>query len=567
MKKPTNLVYGLEEWPPIAVSLLNGIQLVALIAINIIYPVIIFRLASTPTESMKNLLAIGMIVLAVTTFIQIHRLGPMGSGYMCPSTFTATFLGPSTMAVSAGGLPLVFGMTAFAGAFEAVVAPLLTRLRPIFPSEISGLVIFMIGVSGGTIALRNVFGPTARPMAVEEWIVGAITLASIIVLNVWGKNVWRMLCALIGLVIGYLSAFAFGLFDESEVQFVQGLAWVGIPKFELPSLSFDWELALPFAIGGMAAAMKAAGTITVCERVNDADWLRPDMKMITRGVLADGAGNLLAGLLGSVGINTSTPAVGVASVTGVVSRSVGYAVSVVFLVATFLPKLPALFSLMPRAIVLAALLFAVTSIIINGLQVMMSRLLDARRTLVLGLSIIAGISVEVFPGISASMPHPLTAIAGSSLVFATVIALFLNAIFRFGIRRRTSLLVARDKVDAKAIEAFLTRQCQAWGAPLDVASRAIFGALQLVDAVSETGCWTQGGMTLTAGFDEFNFDLEAAYPGEPFASPEKRPTMEEVRDNPDGVRLLAGFMLRRNADQIVTSTRDGLAVVKFRFNG
>jgi hypothetical protein len=43
--------------------------------------------------------------------------------------------------------------------------------------------------------------------------------------------------------------------------------------------------------------------------------------------------------------------------------------------------------------------------------------------------------------------------------------------------------------------------------------------------------------------------------------------MEEVRDSPDGVRLLAGFMLRRNADQIVTNTRDGLAVVKFRFNG
>ena len=566
MKKPTNLVYGLEEWPPIAVSLFNGIQLTALIAINIIYPVIIFRLASTPTESMENLLAIGMIVLAVTTFIQIRRLGPIGSGYMCPSTFTATFLGPSTMAVSAGGLPLVFGMTAFAGAFEAAVAPLLNRLRPIFPSEISGLVIFMIGVSSGSIALRNVFGPTARPMAVEEWIVGAITLASVIALNVWGKNVWRMLCALIGLVIGYLAAFAFGLFNESEVQFVRGLAWVGVPKFEMPSLSFDWELALPFAIAAMAAAMKAAGTITVCERVNDADWLRPDMKMITRGVLADGAGNLLAGLLGSVGINTSTPAVGVASVTGVVSRSVGYAVSVAFLAAAFLPKLPALFSLMPRAIVLAALLFAVTSIIMNGLQVMMSRLLDARRTLVLGLSIIAGIAVEIFPGISASMPHPLTAIAGSSLVFATVIALFLNAIFRFGIRRRTRLLIARNKVDAKAIEAFLTRQCQAWGAPLDVASRAVFGALQLVDAAAEMG-WSQGGMTLTASFDEFNLDLEAAYPGEPLAFPEKRPSMEEVRDNPDGVRLLAGFMLRRNADQIVTNTRDGLAVVKFRFNG
>jgi hypothetical protein len=48
--------------------------------------------------------------------------------------------------------------------------------------------------------------------------------------------------------------------------------------------------------------------------------------------------------------------------------------------------------------------------------------------------------------------------------------------------------------------------------------------------------WSQGAMTLTASFDEFNLDLEAAYPGEPLAFPNKRPSMEEVRDNPDGVR-------------------------------
>lgn len=565
MKKPIDLVYGLEDRPPPLISLFNGVQLVALIAINLVYPILIFRAAGASFETVENLLAIGMIVLAIGTVLQVGRFGPVGSGYMCPSTFTATYLGPSTAAAMTGGLPLLFGMTVFAGAFEALVAPLLNRLRSIFPPEISGLVIFMIGISGGVVGIRAIFGPNVEPMTQQEWIAGAVTLASIVALNVWGKGVWRMLCALIGLSVGYIAALLFGLFDDAHLQFLKDASWVGVPNLSVPNLSFSLDLALPFAIASLAAAMKAAGTIAVCERVNDADWVRPDMKVATRGVLADGLGSIFAGLLGAVGINTSTPAVGIAAAIGVVSRYVGYACAAVFLACAFLPKIPALFAMMPRAVIVAALLFAVTSIIVNGLQVMMSRMLDARRTLVLGLSIVAGVAVEVFPAISSKTPAALSAITGSSLVFATVIALVLNAIFRLGIRRAKSLTIERDRRDAKTIEDFLLQQCRAWGARPDVATRATFGALQLVDAAAEHG-WSEGPMTLTASFDEFNLDLEAAYPGMPLVFPNTRPSKEDLREDPDSVRLLAGFMLRRNADRTDVMSRDGKAVVKFHFD-
>src|SRR5438270_599009 len=81
--------------------------------------------------------------------------------------------------------------------------PLVNRLRPIFPPEISGLVIFMIGLSGGIAGLRSLLAIGAAPVSPSEWWVAGITLASMIALNVWGKGTARMLCALIGLVIGY----------------------------------------------------------------------------------------------------------------------------------------------------------------------------------------------------------------------------------------------------------------------------------------------------------------------------------------------------------------------------
>jgi NCS2 family nucleobase:cation symporter-2 len=455
MRRPANIVYGLDDSPPLHVSALNGVQYVGLIAINLVYALLVFRLAGTPVQLVGSLLAIGMLVLGVGTFLQALRLGPVGSGYMCPATFTATYLGPSLLAVQVGGLPLLFGMTVFAGLLEVVLAPLLNRLRPIFPPEVSGLVIFVIGLSGGIAGLRAMLGERAAPVSTEEWWVAGLTLATMIVLNVWGKGMARMLCALIGLVIGYVAAGFAGLLAAGNILTIAEASWIGIPSFGHLSWSFDVSMVVPFAIAAVAAAMKAVGTIAVCQRMNDADWVRPDMRSITRGVLADGASTVAAGVAGALGTNTSTPAVGLAAATGVASRTVAYAVGALFLLLGLFPKLTALLAVMPRPVVVAALLFAVTFIMINGLQVMSSRMLDARRTLVVGLAIVAGTAVEVFPGLSATAPEGAKPLIGSSLVFSTVVALLLNMLFRIGVKQTAAFKVESAPVQAEKLEQFM----------------------------------------------------------------------------------------------------------------
>ena len=107
MRRPANIVYGLDDSPPLHVTVFNGVQYVGLIAINLVYALLVFRLAGTPVQLVGSLLAIGMLVLGVGTFLQVLRLGPVGSGYMCPATFTATYLGPSLLAVLLVGLLLL----------------------------------------------------------------------------------------------------------------------------------------------------------------------------------------------------------------------------------------------------------------------------------------------------------------------------------------------------------------------------------------------------------------------------------------------------------------------------
>src|SRR5262249_20670871 len=133
-----------------------------------------------PMQVVSDLLATGILVLGVATFLQALRLGPIGSGYMCPATFTATYLTPSLLAGKLGGLPLVFGMTILAGVLEAAIAPLLKRLRPMFPPEVSGLVILMIGLSAGIAGLRSLLGVGAPAVSEAEWWVAGVTLATMV---------------------------------------------------------------------------------------------------------------------------------------------------------------------------------------------------------------------------------------------------------------------------------------------------------------------------------------------------------------------------------------------------
>ncbi|HMH19045.1 MAG TPA: solute carrier family 23 protein [Burkholderiales bacterium] len=565
MRRPANLVYTLDDIPPLHVTAFNAIQHVGLIAINLVYPLLVFHLVDTPLPMVANLLAVGMIVLGAATLLQVMRLGPIGSGFLCPATFSAAYLSPSLLAAKAGGLPLLFGMTLFAGLLEVALSRALHRLRAVFPAELSGVVIFMIGLSGGAAGLRSLLAADAAPVSAAEWQVAAFTLAVMVGLNVWGKGLLRMLCALIGLAAGYAAAAFAGLFGNGQLNGMDNMPWVAAPGFGHLSWSFELVMAVPFAIACVAATMKALGTITVCQRMVDADWVRPDMRSATRGVLADGISTALAGLLNAVGTNTSTPSVGLASATGVASRRVGIVIGLLFLALGLLPKLTTLLALMPRSVMVAALLFSICFILINGVQVMTSRLLDSRKTLVIGLALIAGSSVEIFPVIAAHAGASWRPMIGSSLVFATLVGFTLNLLFRIGVKQTVALTIEPARIDAQQVDDFLRQQGGRWGARPDVIGRAIFAANQLVEAVTEN-CWKSGPLTLQASFDEFNLDVRLSYRGEPLEFPDRRPTDQEIRETDEGMRRLAGFMLRHNADRMRSEAQGDVATVHFHFD-
>jgi xanthine permease XanP len=566
LKKPPHIAYAVEDRPPLAVTVLSGLQHVGIIAIALVYPLILSREAGLSLDQTASVLAATMLILGLGAVLQSLPRGALGAGYLCPPVCTAAYLGPSLLAVKTGGISLAFGMLAFGGVVEAALSRLLRPLRPYLPPEISGLVVVLIAVALGSLAFRSLLGiGMPQPEHLPHFLVAAVTLGTMVGLSVWSRGLPRIFCALIGMAVGYAAAVANGALTAADLRTVQAAPLVSPPGFAAHGWSWHASLAVPFAIAALANCVRTIGDVTICQKINDADWVRPDMRSISGGALANGVSNILGGMFGAHGVSTYTSSVGLAAATGVTSRQVGYAIGGIFIVLAFMPKASAVFLVMPAPVIGAATLFTSAIIFINGLQIITSRLLDARRTFVIGLAFMAAMAIELYPSFFGGLPAATNVFFGSSLVLGTVTALVLNLVFRLGVRRTQKLVVDPRRVDPAAIEAFMEVHGAAWGARRDVIDRAGFDLAQSIETIVDSGVAT-GPLEIEASFDEFSLDLRVSYDGPPLELPEVRPSNEEIMASEEGARRLAGFMLRRHADRVQAAHKAGRSTILFHFD-
>ena len=149
--KPADLVYGVDDVPPRYVVVFSGLQHVGLVTIFLLFPLLVLKESGISDTLSANVLGLAVMALGVAAILQSLPRGPIGSGYLCPANYSAIYLAPALAATKLGGLPLLFGMTMFAGAIEAGLSPVLRRIRPFFPPELSGLVIFFVGTTVGLV--------------------------------------------------------------------------------------------------------------------------------------------------------------------------------------------------------------------------------------------------------------------------------------------------------------------------------------------------------------------------------------------------------------------------------
>jgi len=198
---------------------------------------------------------------------------------------------------------LVLGMTALSGIFEMAISRVVQRMRKVFTPEVMGLVVAMVGISVIPVAVRNFFGITeSRPdINPQVLMVSIVTLGAMAAITVWSKGKLRLFSVIIGMVTGYIVSFLAGLLPAAHVQQIFSKPLLALPDITLLRWSFHASLILPFAIASLCASVKTIGNLTTCQKINDADWKRPEMPGIRDGLLADGLGMSISGLIGGMG--------------------------------------------------------------------------------------------------------------------------------------------------------------------------------------------------------------------------------------------------------------------------
>jgi len=555
-KRPADLVYGLDDTPPPTALVLLGLQHVSIACVSLLIPLMVAKAAGLPAEALPSLISFSMIAIAVTTFLQAYRFKGLGAGYLIPGYCTSNYLSASIAAAQVGGMPLVYGMTLVSGVFELAVSRLLIRLRPYFPPEISGLAVTILGIELGVIAFRNIMGfHHAQGASLTGILIGFATFGLTFILNIYGTGAVRLFCSLIGVAVGYVAAVAAGLMSEQSANLLSAAPVIDLPQITHIGFSFDPAMLVVFVLASLASMLKTMGSVTTCQKINDAAWVRPDMPEIQRGVAADGVSTMLAGFMGSTGQNPSTSNISISSATGATSRRIALPIIIWLLVMACSPKLASVFVVMPEPVIGGALLFAACFILVSGLQIVTSRMLDIRRTAVIGLALILAISRYAFADEFKAMPAAVQPFVTSALSIGVFTAIVLNLILRIGVHKRSELVFLLDNDASTKMADFMEKYGGTWGARAPVVQTAVHSLVELSDAL-RIFADAQSQVSLNARFDEFSIDLSLSYQGKPINFPGAAPTPQEMMDNPDRTTDLRLLLLTRLADKVrITSDK------------
>ena len=508
--------YEPDERPPHLLAAGLGFQYAMLAVAGIVLtPTIMIKVAGGSDAYLTWAVFAALVISGVTTAIQAVRIGRLGAGYILLMGSTSAFLAICVSALERGGPGLLASLIVISSLFQFALAAKLALFRRIFTPTVAGTVLMLIPVTVAPLILGRLtdvpegVAPAAAPVT------AGVTLVVMVALALRTAGAWRLWAPVIGLGVGSLTGgLAFGIYDTTHVL---EAGWTGLPAVAWPGfdLSFGpdfWALLPAFVLVTFVGALDTIGDSIAIQQVS---WRRPraiDFRAIQGALTADGLGNLLSGIAGTVPNTTYGLSISVAELTGVTARSVGVCVGAIFIVLAFLPKFVAVIVAIPGPAVAAYFIVLVAILFTLGMKILLHDGLDYRKGFVAGLAFWMGVAFQldwIFPEY---FQGPWSELLGNGMTVGgfTVIFLLLFVEFTSSRRRRirTGLNVeAYPKIDAFLTE-FATRR--RWNEEMTARIRAVGEETLLTLIRREEAGTAHGGrrLLLIARSDGDAADLE-----------------------------------------------------------
>ena len=384
-KRPTYLQFANDETPPPLSTAILAFQHSAIVLINLVYVVIITKALNLSAADQFAMLSTTLLVCGLATLLQarfgsklliVFHPNPIYIPLIIAAGLTEGPAGIAVLLLSAGVVQFVFGS-------------LVRRLRVFFPPEVCGVVVIMLGVSLLPGTLRGIVTQSVDKtfMHVESagLITALVTLAVASAGSVWLRGMARFFSLLLGCVAGMIVAYALGIWQFGETSTALDVPAFALPSIHLPGFTFSIGLVYLAVVAALVNVVDELGVLIGTERLDDAEWRRPDFRKMSLGLQASGLFTAISGALGGAAMGMSSANLSLAYATGVTSRAVAMAAGAILIGVAFVPLALKNVLSLPDAVVAGILFYAACYFIVSGAELALSRMLSPPRALVVGL--------------------------------------------------------------------------------------------------------------------------------------------------------------------------------------
>ena len=296
------------------------------------------------------------------------------------------------------------------------------RVMKFLPPVVTGPIIICIGLS---------LAPSAISNASTNWLIAFVALAVIIIFNIWGKGMFKIIPILMGVVVSYAAALIFNALGMTNADGsaildftnIASAAWVGVPEFSI--CKFNISAILVMAPIALASMMEHIGDMSAISATVGENFIEDPG--LHRTLIGDGLATSLSALVGGPANTTYGENTGVLELSKVHDPKVIRIAALYAIILSFIPKMAEVIGSMPSAIIggVSFMLYGMISAI--GVRNVVENHVDFTKSRNL---IIAGVIFVSALGFSNGLTFTVagTDITLTSLAIAAIAGILLNAI-------------------------------------------------------------------------------------------------------------------------------------------
>ena len=448
--------YSFDGKLPLRQAIPLGLQHVLAMFVGNLTPLLIITgacglgVGSEFADLQVSLLQNAMLVAGLVTLLQLFAIGPIGGKVPIIMGTSSGFIGvfKSVVATMGGGVlsyGAIMGASIIGGLMEGVLGFFLKPLRRFFPPIVTGTVVLSIGLSLISVGIASFGGGTGvyDYGSMENLLLATFVLVVILFAKHGMKGFANTSAILIGIVAGYIVAFIMSMVlpttgvTADGVEYtkawvlnwdkVKEASWFAVPALMPVKIIFDWRAIVPVLIMFVVTAVETVGDIS---GVMEGGMGREATdKELSGGVICDGLGSTFAAMFGVLPNTSFSQNVGLVAMTKVVNRTALAAGAIFLILCGLIPKLGALVSIMPQAVLGGAAVMMFSSIVVSGIQLVTKEAMTPRNLTILSVALGVGYGMGSNGAILASAPEAVQLIfGGSGIVPAAIVAIILNVL-------------------------------------------------------------------------------------------------------------------------------------------